>query len=56
VEAIAYEDDVPDMWDEFTAINREFFEDSVTGLGAPGGAATVGVQATDHPKVANWSF
>lgn len=56
VEAIAYEDDVPDMWAEFTAINREFFEDSVTGLGQPGGAATVGVQATDHPKVANWSF
>jgi ferredoxin len=56
VEAIAYEDDLPDMWEEFTAINREFFEDSVTGLGTPGGAATVGVQATDHPKVANWSF
>ena len=56
VEAIAYEDDLPEMWGEFTAINREFFEDSVTGLGAPGGAATVGVQASDHPKVANWSF
>ncbi|CAN5762168.1 ferredoxin family protein [soil metagenome] len=56
VEAIAYEDDLPEMWAEFTAVNREFFEDDVTGLGMPGGAAVVGVQETDHPKVANWSF
>ena len=56
VEAIAYEDDVPEMWQEFTAINREWFEDGVTGLGAPGGAATVGPQPTDHPKVASWEM
>ena len=30
VEAIFYEDDVPDEWEEFTPINAEFFEQ--TGL------------------------
>lgn len=54
VEAIAYEDDVPEMWQEFLAINREWFEDSVTGLGSPGGASVVGPQDIDHPKVAAW--
>ena len=53
VEAIFYEDDVPDMWKQFTPINKEWFE--VTGLGSPGGAAKVGAQATDHPTVANWA-
>ena len=56
VEAIAYEDDVPEMWVEFTAINREWFEESVTGLGSPGGAAQVGPQSEDHPKVASWEM
>ena len=41
VEAIFYEDDVPDEWQEFTPINAEFFTDEVSGLGSPGGAATV---------------
>jgi ferredoxin len=54
VDAIAYEDDVPDEWTEFIAINREFFGDEVTGLGEPGGAAQVGALDADHPKVANW--
>jgi ferredoxin len=26
----------------------------VTGLGSPGGAATVGASGKDHPKVAAW--
>ena len=56
VEAISYEDDVPEMWQEFTAINREWFEEGVTGLGSPGGAATVGPQPVDHPKVASWEM
>ncbi|HWB71943.1 MAG TPA: ferredoxin [Egibacteraceae bacterium] len=55
VEAIFYEDDVPDEWQHFTPINREFFGDEVTGLGEPGGAAQVGPIAADHPKVASWS-
>ncbi len=50
VEAIAYEDDVPEEWEEFKAINAEFFE--VTGLGSPGGAYQVGNVGSDHPKVA----
>lgn len=55
VEAIAYEDDVPEEWTEFIQINAEFFGDEVTGLHDPGGAAQVGAQATDHPKVASWA-
>ena len=56
VEAISYEDDTPDIWREFLDINREWFEDSVTGLGSPGGASTVGAVAKDHPKVAEWEM
>lgn len=55
VEAIFYEDDIPDEWKQFTAINAEFFGDAVTGLGDPGGAAQVGPQPKDHPAVASWS-
>ncbi|MDQ3931740.1 MAG: ferredoxin family protein [Actinomycetota bacterium] len=51
VEAIAYEDDVPEEWEEYKAINVEFFE--VTGLGSPGGAYQVGNVGKDHPKVAD---
>jgi ferredoxin len=54
VEAIFYEDDVPDEWKNFTPINKEFFDDSVSGYGTPGGASTVDVFAGDHPKVAAW--
>jgi len=52
VEAIFYEDDVPDEWGEFTAINVDYFD--VTGVGSPGGAATVGSSNKDHPTVAGW--
>jgi ferredoxin len=45
---------VPDEWKQFTPINAEFFNDTVSGLGAPGGAASVGVVAVDHPVVASW--
>jgi NAD-dependent dihydropyrimidine dehydrogenase PreA subunit len=54
VEAIFYEDDTPDEWKEFLPINREWFGDDITGLGDPGGAATVGPVDVDHPKVASW--
>ena len=46
VEAIYYEDDVPDQWAHYTAINIEFFDT----LGSPGGAARVGATGTDHPS------
>jgi NAD-dependent dihydropyrimidine dehydrogenase PreA subunit len=48
VEAIFYEDDVPDQWKDFYKANVEFFED----LGSPGGASKVGKISKDHPIVA----
>ena len=38
VEAIYYEDDVPDQWKDYTKANADFFEE----LGSPGGAAKIG--------------
>src|SRR6201993_387656 len=46
VEAIYYEDDVPDQWSEYTQINADFFVE----LGSPGGAAKVGMTEND-PQV-----
>ncbi len=46
VEAIYYEDDVPDQWSEYTQINADFFAE----LGSPGGAAKVGMTEND-PQV-----
>jgi NAD-dependent dihydropyrimidine dehydrogenase PreA subunit len=48
VEAIFYEDDVPDQWKGYYKANVEFFED----LGSPGGAAKTGKIHKDHPIVA----
>ncbi|MGJ7908437.1 ferredoxin [Actinopolyspora sp. H202] len=50
VEAIYYEDDVPEEWAEYTTFNAEFFD--VTGLGSPGGAAGVGRAGHDVTPVA----
>jgi ferredoxin len=55
VDAIFPEDDLPGEWKPFTAVNAEWFADSVTSLGSPGGAAQVGPQTTDHPTVAGWA-
>ena len=49
VEAIFYEDDVPEEWKDYTAANAEFF----TTLGSPGGAAKLGAQEFDVPLVAS---
>ena len=54
VTAIFYEDDVPAEWKEFTPINAEWFNDDISGVGSPGGAAQVGPASVDHPKVAAW--
>ena len=54
VTAIFAEDDVPAEWKQFTAVNAEFFTESVSSLGSPAGAAQVGVQPVDHPVVAAW--
>uniref|UniRef100_UPI0003B39EB5 ferredoxin n=1 Tax=Agromyces subbeticus TaxID=293890 RepID=UPI0003B39EB5 len=56
VEAIYYEDDLPDLWADYYKANVEFFELSPGGappLGSPGGAAKSGVLAYDHPVVAS---
>jgi Fe-S-cluster-containing hydrogenase component 2 len=54
VTAIFPEEDLPAEWKAFTAVNAEWFADSVTGLGSPGGAAQAGPQPVDHPTVAAW--
>ena len=46
VEAIYYEDDVPEQWGQYTQINADFFVE----LGSPGGAAKVGLTEND-PQV-----
>src|SRR5258706_5698530 len=43
VEAIYYEDDVPDQWKEYYKVNVDFFED----LGSPGGASKTGKTGKD---------
>jgi NAD-dependent dihydropyrimidine dehydrogenase PreA subunit len=48
VEAIYYEDDVPEDWAGYRTANTEFFAD----LGAPGGARGLGAVEGDHPFVA----
>ncbi|GLW54487.1 ferredoxin [Kitasatospora phosalacinea] len=48
VEAIYYEDDLPEKWRPFAAANAEFFDD----LGHPGGSAQLGPVPKDHPTVA----
>jgi len=48
VEAIYYEDDLPDKWSDYYTANVEFFAE----VGSPGGAAKVGVIPGDHPIVA----
>ena len=48
VEAIYYEDDVPEQWKDYYKINVDFFEE----LGSPGGASKIGKIGKDHPVVA----
>ena len=48
VEAIYYEDDLPEDWSVFESVNAEFFDD----IGSPGGAQRLGPTGSDHPYVA----
>ncbi len=50
VEAIFYEDDVPEEWRDYTPANAEFFD--FDGLGSPGGAAKLGLINHDAALVA----
>ncbi|GAA4880707.1 ferredoxin [Actinomycetospora straminea] len=56
VEAIYYEDDVPEAWSVFTADNARFFTETLPGasapLSSPGGAAKVGRLGADTSLVA----
>ena len=49
VEAIFYEDDVPDEWIDYIDANAAFFDD----LGSPGGAQQLGPQDFDVPLIAD---
>lgn len=49
VEAIYYEDDLPEVWSGYRQANTEFFDD----LGFPGGAAKMGLIPKDAPLVAD---
>jgi NAD-dependent dihydropyrimidine dehydrogenase PreA subunit len=56
VQAIFYEDDLPDAWAGFREDNARFFADRLPGrnepIGSPGGAAKVGPIPADTPLVA----
>ena len=55
VEAIFYEDDLPEKWQGYAAENVRFFVEPLPGrdqaLGSPGGAATLGPTGVDTPFV-----
>lgn len=52
VDAIRYDDEVEAADADFVRINREYFEDSVTGLGEAGGWTEETTTTLDHPLVA----
>ena len=58
VEAIFYEDDLPERWSAFTADNARFFAESLPGrqasLDSPGGAAKLGRLGVDTALVASY--
>jgi NAD-dependent dihydropyrimidine dehydrogenase PreA subunit len=57
VEAIYYEDDLPEDWQVYTGENAKFFTETLPGrdepLGSPGGAARSGPVGADTPFVSN---
>jgi NAD-dependent dihydropyrimidine dehydrogenase PreA subunit len=52
VEAIFEDDATPEHEAAFKAVNADFFGPTVTGWGAPGGAAPEFATTLDHPLVA----
>ncbi|MEU0543571.1 ferredoxin [Nocardia sp. NPDC005978] len=58
VEAIYYEDDMPDGQDDFITENARFFTETLPGrpepLGSPGGAARIGVVGADTEYIASY--
>ena len=57
VEAIYYEDDLPEKWKLYTEDNARFFAEPLSGhdepLGSPGGAGRIGALGVDTELVAN---
>jgi ferredoxin len=53
VDAIRYDDEVEEKDEVFVRINREYFEDSVSGLGEAGGWNSKTTTTIDHPLVAD---
>ena len=58
VEAIFYEDDVPEEWSSYIEDNATFFTSALPGreaaLGSPGGASKLGPTGVDTPLVAQF--
>ena len=56
VEAIFYEDDLPEKWREYTQENADFLAETLPGqaapLGSPGGAGKLGALDVDTPMIA----
>lgn len=52
VDAIRFDDEVSAEEEIYVQINREYFEDAVTGLGSPGGWNASDPADKDHPIVA----
>ncbi len=51
VDAIRYDDEVSPQEAIYVDVNREYFEDAVTGLGSPGGWDRTMPTDKDHPLV-----
>ncbi len=49
VEAIFYEDDLPEEWFDYYRANTDFFD--LKDLGSPGGASSVGPTGYDDPMI-----
>jgi len=58
VEAIYYEDDLPEKWHLFTEDNARFFAEALPGrtepLGSPGGASRLGALGVDTELVTEY--
>jgi ferredoxin len=52
VDAIVWDQEIPDSQRHFIAVNKEFFGSDVTGMGSPGGWSKECSTTQDHPFVA----
>ena len=52
VDAIVWDQEIPNNQRHFIAVNKEFFGSGVTGMGSPGGWSKECSTTQDHPFVA----